>query len=391
MRLAPEGGGTIRAASGRSSLSLRPYISMTETHDDTRSATTPSRRPIRIWLGFVAAMIVCTLLVGGATRLTESGLSITQWNPVSGMIPPLSAHAWDLEFDAYKKIPQYREMNAGMSLSEFKTIFWWEWTHRLLARSIGAVFFFPFLYFLMRGGLGSALKRRLWVLFALGGLQGAVGWWMVKSGLTARVNVSQYRLAIHFLLALLIFSAIVWTMRGLAPRAAKVIVTTRAVLTSRVLLGLVFLQLYFGALVAGLRAGKIYNTWPDIDGGFIPPLDRLFFEQPWWRNFFDSTLTVQFTHRMIAYTLFTVALLHLIDVIRSKAASAAIQGAAWLMTAMTLQVVIGIFTLLHQVPISLGLLHQAVAIVVLTLTLLQADRLRHAQRPEKQGLVPVLQ
>jgi cytochrome c oxidase assembly protein subunit 15 len=363
---------------------------MTDTLDDTRSATTPSRRPIRIWLGIVAAMIVCTLLVGGATRLTESGLSITQWNPVSGMMPPLSAHAWDLEFDAYKKIPQYREMNAGMSLSEFKTIFWWEWTHRLLARSIGAVFFFPFLYFLMRGGLGSALKRRLWVLFALGGLQGAVGWWMVKSGLTARVSVSQYRLAIHFLLALLIFSAIVWTMRGLAPRAAKVVASARIVLTSKILLGLVFLQLYFGALVAGLRAGKVFNTWPEIDGSFIPTSERLFFEQPWWRNFFDSTLTVQFTHRMIAYTLFTVALLHLIDVVRSKAATAAIQGAAWLMAAMSLQVVLGIFTLLHQVPISLGLLHQATAIVVLTLTLLQANRLHHAQSPVEQGLVPAL-
>ena len=364
---------------------------MTDTLDETRSASTPSRRPIRIWLGVVAAMIVCTLLVGGATRLTESGLSITEWKPVSGMLPPLSAQAWDQEFDAYKKIPQYREMNAGMSLSEFKTIFWWEWAHRLLARSIGAVFLLPFLYFLMRGGLGSALKRRLWVLFALGGLQGAVGWWMVKSGLTARVSVSQYRLAIHFLLALLIFSAIVWTMRGLTPRVTKAIASARAVLTSKILLGLVFLQLYFGALVAGLRAGKIYNTWPDIDGGFIPPLDQLFFEQPWWRNFFDSTLTVQFTHRMIAYTLFAVALLHLIDVIRSKAASAVINGAAWLMVAMSLQLVIGIFTLLHQVPISLGLLHQATAIVVLTFTLLQAYRLHHAESATGQGLVPALQ
>jgi len=152
----------------------------------------------------------------------------------------------------------------------------------------------------------------------------------------------------------------------------------------------VFLQLYFGALVAGLRAGKIYNTWPEIDGGFIPPLDQLFFERPWWRNFFDSTLTVQFTHRMIAYTLFVVALLHLVDVIRSKASPAAIRGAGWLMAAMSLQVVIGIFTLLHQVPISLGLLHQATAIVVLTLALLQANRLHHTQGFAEQGLAPAL-
>jgi cytochrome c oxidase assembly protein subunit 15 len=363
---------------------------MTDTLAETSSAAKSSRRPIRIWLAIVAAMIVCTLLVGGATRLTESGLSITEWKPVAGMIPPLSAQAWNEEFAAYKKIPQYREMNAGMSLPEFKTIFWWEWAHRLLARSIGAVFLLPFLYFLIRGGLGSGLKRRLWVLFALGGLQGAIGWWMVKSGLTVGTAVSQYRLAVHFLLALLIFSAIVWTMRSLAPRATKVVASARAALTSKILLGLVFLQLYFGALVAGLRAGKVFNTWPEIDGGFIPTAERLFFEQPWWRNFFDSTLTVQFTHRMIAYTLFTVALLHLVDVIRSKAAPAAIRGAAWLMAAMSLQLVIGVFTLLHQVPISLGLLHQATAIVVLTLTLLQANRLHHAQSPVEQGLVPAL-
>lgn len=364
---------------------------MTDTFDNPRFGATRSRRPILIWLGIVAAMIICTLLVGGATRLTESGLSITEWKPVAGMMPPLSAQAWDAEFEAYKKIPQYREMNAGMSLSEFKTIFWWEWTHRLLARSIGAVFFFPFLYFLLRGGLGHALKRRLWILFALGGLQGAVGWWMVKSGLTARVSVSQYRLAIHFLLALLIFSATVWTMRALAPRAVKAMASARAVLTGKILLGLIFLQLYFGALVAGLRAGKIYNTWPDIDGGFIPAFDRLFFEQPWWRNFFDSTLTVQFTHRMIAYTLFAMALLHLLDVIRDKASPAVIRGAGWLMAAMSLQLVIGIFTLLHQVPISLGLLHQAGAIVVLTVALLHTNRLHHARSPAEQGLVPVLQ
>ncbi|AEI03255.1 heme A synthase CtaA [Afipia carboxidovorans OM5] len=359
------------------------------THSpDIPAKTTKSHKAIRIWLGFVAAMIVCTLLVGGATRLTESGLSITEWKPVSGMMPPLSAQAWDAEFEAYKKIPQYREMNSGMSLSEFKTIFWWEWAHRLLARSIGVVFFLPFLFFLIRGGLDAALKRRLWVLFALGGLQGAVGWWMVKSGLSERVSVSQYRLAIHFLLALLIFSATVWTMRGLAPRVSRVAATARAALTSRILLGLIFLQLYFGALVAGLRAGKIYNTWPEIDGGFIPPLDQLFFEKPWWRNFFDSTLTVQFTHRMIAYTLFAVALYHLVDVIRTKAAPAAVRGAVWLMAAMSLQLVIGIFTLLHQVPISLGLLHQATAIVVLTLALLQTHRLQPGEPTMAQGLVP---
>ena len=347
-------------------------------------ASNPTRlRAVRAWLVIVAAMIVCTLLVGGATRLTESGLSIVEWKPVAGMVPPLSAEAWTREFEAYKTIPQYREMNLGMSLDEFKTIFWWEWTHRLLARSIGAVFLLPFLWFLWRGYMPADLKRRLWVIFALGGVQGAVGWWMVKSGLSGRVSVSQYRLAIHFMLALFIFAAIVWTLRRLKgiPPALE---AGRLKWTSRLLLGLVFVQLYFGALVAGLRAGHVFNTWPDIDGGLIPTAERLFFEQPWWRNFFDNTLTVQFTHRMVAYTLFALAIVHVVDAVRSRASAATVNGAIWLAAAMTVQAGLGIVTLLHQVPIPLGIAHQAVAIVVLTLALFQAERLG-ASRHELRG------
>ncbi|HEY0236513.1 MAG TPA: COX15/CtaA family protein [Afipia sp.] len=334
----------------------------------------PKLRAVRIWLIVVAAMIVGTLIVGGATRLTESGLSIVEWKPVTGVLPPLTAQQWTDQFEAYKSIPQYREMNFGMSLDEFKTIFYWEWGHRLLARSIGAVFLLPFLYFLWRGGLSSDLKRRLWIIFALGGLQGAVGWWMVKSGLTERVSVSQTRLAAHFMLALFIFAAIVWTVRRLTPerRAAE---PARITATSKILLALVFVQLYFGALVAGLRAGKVFNTWPDIDGGLIPAMDRLFFEQPWWRNFFDNTLTVQFCHRMIAYALLALALAHAVDVVRSKCSGAVVGGAHWLATAIGLQALLGVLTLLHQVPIPLALAHQAVAIVVLTLALFQAERL----------------
>ncbi len=270
-------------------------------------------------------------------------------------------------------------MNFGMSLDEFKTIFYWEWGHRLLGRTIGTAFLLPFLYFLWRGGLSPDLKRRLWIIFALGGLQGAVGWWMVKSGLTERVSVSQYRLAAHFMLALFIFAAIVWTVRGLTSgrREAQ---PARIRITSKILLVLVFLQLYFGALVAGLRAGKVFNTWPDIDGGFIPTMDRLFFEQPWWRNFFDNTLTVQFCHRMIAYGLLIVAFAHAVDVVRSKCSAAVVGGAHALAAAMALQAGLGILTLLHQVPIPLGLAHQAMAIIVLTLALFQAERLRVPSR-----------
>lgn len=349
-------------------------ISAIDATIQTKAGPAPALRAVRIWLIVVAAMIVGTLIVGGATRLTESGLSIVEWKPVTGVLPPLTAQQWDDQFEAYKAIPQYREMNFGMSLDEFKTIFYWEWGHRLLARSIGAVFLLPFLYFLWRGGLSSDLKRRLWIIFALGGLQGAVGWWMVKSGLTERVSVSQYRLAVHFMLALFIFSAIVWTVRRLTfeHRAAE---PARIRVTSKVLLALVFVQLYFGALVAGLRAGKVFNTWPDIDGGLIPAMGRLFFEQPWWRNFFDNTLTVQFCHRLIAYAILAGALAHAIDVVRMKCSSPVIGGAHALAGAIGLQVVVGVLTLLHQVPISLGLAHQAVAIIVLTLALFQVERL----------------
>lgn len=331
-------------------------------------------RSVRAWLIIVAALVVCTLIVGGATRLTESGLSIVEWKPVTGTIPPLTEAAWAKQFEAYRAIPQYREMNRGMSLSEFKTIFWWEWAHRLLGRLIGAVFLLPFLWFLWRGFLSPELKRRLWIIFMLGGAQGAVGWWMVTSGLTERVSVSQYRLAIHFMLALVIFSAIVWTLRRLqhAPPSAA---SLRVKITGRVLLAVVFLQLYFGALVAGLRAGRVFNTWPLIDGAFIPTAARLFFEEPWWRNFFDNTLTVQFSHRMIAYTLVVLAVVHAIDAIRSRANPAVVSGAVWIMAVMVVQVAIGILTLLNQVPIDLGLAHQAVAIVLLTLTLFQVERL----------------
>ncbi|MEH2477812.1 cytochrome c oxidase assembly protein subunit 15 [Nitrobacteraceae bacterium AZCC 2146] len=336
-------------------------------------------RPVRWWLIAVATLIVLMVLVGGATRLTESGLSIVEWKPVTGTLPPLTQEHWTQAFEAYQAIPQYRELNSGMSLDEFKTIFWWEWSHRLLGRVIGVVYLLPFLWFLWSGVLTSDLKKRLWAIFGLGALQGGVGWWMVASGLTQRVEVSQYRLATHLILALVIFAAIVWTLRRLRDRA-PLPAPARLRVTSVVLLALTFLQLYFGALVAGLRAGRVFNTWPEIDGALIPSAARLFFEQPWWRNLFDNTLTVQFEHRMTAYTLFALAILHAADAIRSRAGSAAVNGALWLAAAMTLQAVLGILTLLHQVPIGLALAHQAVAILVLTLAILQVERLS-ARRP----------
>ena len=352
----------------------------------------PNSRAIIWWLLSIAVLIAIMVLVGGATRLTESGLSIVEWKPVTGTLPPLTQEQWTEAFEAYKTIPQYRELNAGMNLSEFKTIFWWEWSHRLLGRVIGIAYLLPFLWFLWRGALGADLRRRLWLIFGLGALQGAVGWWMVASGLSQRVEVSQYRLATHLVLALLIFAAIVWTLRRLADRPPSA-ASLRLKITSVALLALTFVQLYLGALVAGLRAGRVYNTWPEIDGALIPSAARLFFETPWWRNLFDNTLTVQFEHRMTAYALFALAALHALDAVRSRAGTAAVNGALWLAAAVTLQAMLGILTLLNQVPMSLALAHQAVAIVVLTLAIFQAERVaaRYTEQEPRKPVLPVTQ
>jgi cytochrome c oxidase assembly protein subunit 15 len=352
----------------------------------------PQNRAVRWWLISIAVLIAIMVLVGGATRLTESGLSIVEWKPVTGALPPLNQEQWTQAFDAYKTIPQYHAMNSGMSLAEFKTIFWWEWSHRLLGRVIGMAYLLPFLWFLWRGVLSADLNRRLWLIFGLGGLQGVVGWWMVASGLSQRVEVSHYRLATHLVLALLIFAGIVWTLRRLVDRPSLA-VSARLKITSVALLVLTFVQLYLGALVAGLRAGKIFNTWPDIDGGLIPSAARLFFDTPWWRNLFDNTLTVQFEHRMVAYTLFVLAILHVIDAVRSRAGTSAINGGLWLAGAVTLQATLGIFTLLNQVPMDLGLAHQAFAIVVLTMAVTQAERLaaRQPARASQKLVLPVTQ
>jgi len=349
-------------------------------------------RLVRGWLISIAALIAIMVLVGGATRLTESGLSIVEWKPVTGALPPLNQEQWTQAFDAYKTIPQYRQLKDGMSLDEVKTIFWWEWSHRLLGRAIGMAYLLPFLWFLWRGALGAELRRRLWLIFGLGALQGVVGWWMVASGLSQRVEVSQYRLATHLVLALLIFAAIVWTLRRLGVRAPHA-ASARLKITAVALLVLTFVQLYLGALVAGLRAGKIYNTWPEIDGGFIPSASRLFFETPWWRNLFDNTLTVQFEHRMVAYALFATAVLHALDAVRSRAGRSATNGALWLAGVVTLQATLGILTLLGQVPMYLALAHQAVAIAVLMLAVFQVERLlgRQRERATQETVRPVTQ
>ena len=320
---------------------------------------------VRLWLYAVAAMVLAMVLVGGATRLTESGLSITEWKPVLGALPPLSDAQWQAEFQKYQAIPQYHALNAGMSLAAFKNIYWWEWTHRLIGRLIGFVFLLPLLWFLWRGWIRAGLRGRLWFIFGLGALQGAVGWWMVASGLADRVEVSQYRLATHLVLACVIYVAIIWTTQRLGERPAMPI-SPRIRFSAMALLLLVLLQIYLGALVAGLRAGYVYNTWPLIDGAFVPERARLFLNAPLWRNFFENTLTVQFDHRMVAYTIFACALLHAFDVARTAKSNWAVSSAAVLALAVALQAALGIWTLLDRVPINLALMHQAMAMLVLT-------------------------
>jgi heme a synthase len=360
----------------------------------------PFPRILRLWLYAVAALVLAMVLVGGATRLTESGLSITEWKPVMGVLPPLDERAWQAAFKAYQAIPQYRALNIGMSLAQFKTIYWWEWTHRLLGRLIGAAFLLPFLWFLWRGWVAPALRPRLWLIFALGALQGAVGWWMVASGLAGRIEVSQYRLATHLIIAAGIYVALLWTASTLPRIAAEprrqngqIFASARIRVGAVVLLCVIVLQIYLGALVAGSRAGYIYNTWPLIDGSVVPQLSALFSEAPCWRNFFENALTVQFDHRMVAYLIFFGVLAHAIDAARSSADGRVRAGAFALAGAVLLQVALGIATLLLRVPLPLALLHQGAAMLVLTAATLHAANVtartrRFAARPQATSTKP---
>ncbi len=334
---------------------------------------------IRAWLYLMAALVFLMVVVGGATRLTESGLSIVEWKPVTGTLPPLSESDWNAEFEKYKTIPQYQLLNRGMTLSEFKTIFWWEWGHRLLGRLIGFAFFVPFLWFISRGWVSRSLKSRLWFIFALGALQGAAGWWMVASGLAERTEVSQYRLAVHLVLACIIFIAMLWTAERMnAPRTAPANPRLRG--TAVLLVIFVLFQIYLGAMVAGLRAGMTFNTWPLMDGQFIPALSDLLAMSPSWRNAFENALTVQFNHRMAAYALWLIAILHAVDAARSGVRNEAVM-AALIAAGVTVQAALGIFTLVYQVPILLALAHQAFAILILGLAVVHLERL--SPRKEK--------
>jgi len=340
---------------------------------------------LRNWLYAVAALVFAMVLVGGATRLTESGLSIVQWKPVAGALPPLSQAEWQAAFDDYKKIPQFSEMFPTMDLAGFKYIFAWEWAHRLLGRLIGLVFAGGLAYFWLRRRIPKGYAPKLLFILGVGGLEGFVGWWMVKSGLVNRVEVAQERLAIHLLIASLILASCIWVAGGLGKKLPSQIISGRARLrfVSKTILVAVFVQLGFGALVAGLRAGRIDNTWPLMEGGFAPSFETLWSLTPWWANLLDNPITAQFLHRVTAYGIAALALLHMLDA-GANATGQAAKGGVILFVHVLAQIALGVATLVlvedywqwtGAPHIVLALAHQAIGIAVLGAATMQARRL----------------
>lgn len=332
-------------------------LSATEQSVTPSTPATDRLRPVRIWLYGMALLVLIMVVVGGATRLTESGLSITSWKPISGTIPPLSDADWQAEFEAYKQIPQGVQ-NSWMGIEDFKSIFWWEWAHRFLGRVIGFAFAIPFVVFLFQRRFNWSLAAPLAGLFVLGGFQGFLGWWMVSSGLSELTSVSQYRLAAHLGAASLLFIALVWVARRLEPAKTA----SPAGWPVWGLLALILVQIVAGAFVAGLDAGMGYNTWPLMDGALIPRgLDVI---EPFWKNLFENTLTVQFIHRMIAYAV----VLYVGWLLWRQSKRGGFGGVhGWLpriSLLIVLQVGLGIATLLSMVPISLALGHQALAFML---------------------------
>ena len=320
-----------------------------------------TRRIIGHWLLTICAMVFAMVVLGGFTRLTESGLSMTDWRPVTGWLPPMSDAAWQSQFDGYRASPEYLKINRGMSLEQFKEIFWLEYLHRLWGRLIGLAFAVPFVFFVIRRWIGKPLMLRLGLLFALGGLQGGIGWWMVKSGLVDNPDVSQYRLAVHLMTAFLIIGLGLWfALDILAP--ARDTVTVRLHRLSTLACGMVFVTAFSGALVAGLNAGMIYNTFPLMLDEFFP--SEGFQISPWYLNFFEDIPTVQFDHRWLAITTFIIVIATWFT---SRNAAATTRRRAGVLVAIALaQVILGISTLLLVVPIPLAAAHQAGAVALFT-------------------------
>ena len=340
---------------------------------DTRAAA--------IWLTIWAALVFAIVLVGGATRLTESGLSITEWKPVTGVVPPHTPAQWAVEFQKYQRIPQYQLLNAGMSLEAFKAIYLWEFWHRIVARLAGLAFALPFAWFAVRRRLPAFVMPRLVVLLVLLGAQGAMGWWMVSSGLSVRTEVSQYRLAAHLGLAFVLLGITVWTIADL--RDGRRLARTSHGMRGHAipcLVALVGLTSASGALVAGLRAGRVFNTFPLMAGRLVPPgYGQL---SPWWRNLFENPAAVQFDHRVLAVATFAVVVATW-TAFRRSAPPPLVRRLDLTLAAALLQLSLGIATLLLAVPVALGVAHQGGAALLLVAVVLAW----HADAPRAEEAV----
>lgn len=348
------------------------------------AADETSHAGLRAWLFTVALLVLLMVVVGGATRLTDSGLSITEWQPILGAMPPLSAEDWRIAFEKYQKIPEYELVNKGMSLGEFQFIYWWEWSHRLLGRLIGVAFALPLLFFWLSGRIPQGYAGKLAGIFALGALQGFFGWYMVQSGLADRVDVSHYRLALHLTTAFIILAAILWIAFDLDHTRGRIRLHTISPgqrWTAKSLLALVFLQVVIGAFVAGLKAGLVHNTWPLMNGAVIP--SDLAVLSPWYVNLVENAATVQFAHRLLAYLLIALAIWHTISLAATADDEHVVTSSRILVGAFLLQAGVGIWTLLAagesaEIPIWLGLLHQGGAAVVLGIAVWHAHRMYRA-------------
>ena len=322
---------------------------------------------VRYWLYLICALVAAMVIVGGATRLTDSGLSITEWKPLLGIFPPLSHAQWLAEFEKYKLIPQYIQLNSAMNLEEFQFIYWWEWVHRFLGRIIGFLFAIPLFYFYVTNRLKPDLIPHLLALLVLGAFQGFIGWWMVSSGLVERTDVSQYRLAAHLMVACVIFAYAMWLARTLAPKQLQVFTNISKlkialVLAALIVLGTLF-QIFLGALVAGTDAGLAFNDWPLMDGAILPA--SLFVIEPWWLNFFENSKLVQFTHRTFAYGLVLLIIANYLMSLNAANNPLHTRSSAILTLLGSAQAAMGIITLVMQVPLGWALFHQAGAVILL--------------------------
>ncbi len=331
------------------------------------------QRTLAAWLFTICAMIYFMVLIGGLTRLTYSGLSMVEWKPLTGWLPPLTPEAWEETFAKYRQFPEYRELNAGMTLAEFKGIFWLEYIHRVWGRLIGVAFLVPLVIFFARGWVDGRLLPRLVLMFLLGGLQGLLGWYMVQSGLVDDPDVSAYRLTAHLGLALIIYAYVFWIALGIRVRPGNNI--PRGLRTfSAVLAGLVFVTILSGGFMAGINAGFAYNTFPTMDGQWIP--EGLFALDPVFINFFEDVTTVQFMHRLLAATVFSLAVIFWLVAHRAMLSHRARMSVNAVLVAALVQVALGISTLLMVVPVPLAAAHQTGGVALLTAALWASHELR---------------